>query len=239
MTYPATKSVVQLDKDGLYIGQTIADLSPLEADDGVYLLPSDAIDTDPPKLAGNQAAKWVDGTWQYLPDYRGKTAYRTTDGSSVIIDQVGELADDLTLLKPIPNGTWDGTAWVVTAEKQAELKTQAQSQAWEAIKQKRHAVTRGGVFIKSVGKWFHSDDPSRTQYLALQILPSLPDNLMWKTMDNEFVPMTKALLNEIAMTMLVEEQNDFANAEKHRLAMLKADNPLDYDYSTGWSQTHE
>lgn len=239
MTYPATKSVAQLDKDGLYIGQTIADLSPLEADDGIYLLPINAIDTAPPKLADNQAAKWVDGAWQYLSDYRGQTAYRTTDGTSVIIDQVGVLADDLTLLEPMAHSTWDGTAWVVTAEKQAVLKAQAQTQAWERIKQKRHDNARGGVYIKSVGKWFHNDDPTRTQYLALQVLPSLPDNLMWKTMDNEFVPMTKALLNEIAMTMLAEEQNDFANAEKHRLAMLKADNPLDYDYSTGWSKTHE
>ncbi|STY82489.1 Uncharacterised protein [Moraxella veridica] len=61
---------------------------------------------------------------------------------------------------------------------------------------------------------------------------------MWKTMDNEFVPMTKDLLNEIAMTMLAEEQSDFANAERHRLAMMQVDDPLDYDYSTGWSRTH-
>ncbi|WP_456306460.1 hypothetical protein [Moraxella catarrhalis] len=49
------------------------------------------------------------------------------------------------------------------------------------------------------------------------------------------MPMTKDLLNEIAMTMLTEEQADFANAEKHRLAMLESDNPLEYDYSDGWS----
>lgn len=142
---------------------------------------------------------------------------------------------DLTPSTPKPSAyhIWqDG--WVLGVDK-AEL----QAQAWERIKQKRHNNTRGGVFIKSVGKWFHNDDSSRTQYLALQVLPSLPDNLMWKTMDNEFVPMTKALLNEIAMTMLVEEQADFANAERHRLAMLQADDPFNYDYSTGWSKTHE
>ena len=119
------------------------------------------------------------------------------------------------------------------------LKAQAQAQAWEAIKQKRHDNTRGGVFIKSVGKWFHNDDPSRTQYLALQVLPSLPPGLMWKTMDNTFVKMTKALLAEIAMTMLLEEQVNFANAENHRVEMLKADDPLSYDYSTGWGKTYE
>ena len=120
----------------------------------------------------------------------------------------------------------------------AELKAKTQEQIWELIKQKRYTNIRSGVYIKSVGKWFHNDDSSRTQYLALQVLPSLPPDLMWKTMDNSFVPMTKDLLNEIAMTMLTKEQSDFANAEKHLLAMLQADNPLEYDYSTGWSETY-
>ena len=118
-------------------------------------------------------------------------------------------------------------------------KKDLQSQIWEQIKAHRYAVTRGGVYINSVGKWFHSDDASRAQYLALQILPSLPDNLMWKTMDNTFVKMTKELLAEIAKTMMEEEQANFANAERHRMAMLQADNPLEYDYSTGWSETYE
>lgn len=129
----------------------------------------------------------------------------------------------------------DGEIKVIEAVQSLESQ---QAQVWEAIKQKHHSNTRSGVYIKSVGKWFHNDNPSRTQYLALQVLPSLPPDLLWKTMDNEFVPMTKDLLNEIAMTMLAEEQADFANAEKHRLAMLQVDNPLEYDYRTGWSQTH-
>lgn len=41
------------------------------------------------------------------------------------------------------------------------------------------------------------------------------------------------------MTILTTEQADFANAEKHRLAMLKVDNPLEYDYSQGWSATYD
>ena len=121
----------------------------------------------------------------------------------------------------------------------APSKSELQAQVWEAIKAKRHAVTRGGVFIGSVGKWFHTDDSSRTQYLTLQIMPSLPPGLMWKTMDNTFIKVTKALLDEIAMTILTEEQVNFTNAENHRVEMLKADDPLSYDYSTGWSKTYE
>lgn len=119
------------------------------------------------------------------------------------------------------------------------IKQTNQAQIWEKIKQKRYTVTRGGVYVKSVDKWFHTDDSSRTQYLALQILPSLPPDLAWKTMDNSFVKMDKVLLTELAITILQNEQVDFANAERHRVAMLQAEKPLDYDYSEGWTQTYE
>ncbi|AKG08083.1 hypothetical protein AAX06_07920 [Moraxella bovoculi] len=119
------------------------------------------------------------------------------------------------------------------------IKKQQQDSIWESIKQKRHTITRGGVYVKSVKKWFHTDDSSRTQYLALQILPEIPPDLMWKTMDNTFVKMDKALLTELAMTILQAEQANFANAERHRAKMLQADNPLEYDYSDGWSGVYE
>lgn len=143
---------------------------------------------------------------------------------------------DLTPSAPKPSSyhIWQNDGWVLGVDK-----SELQAQVWEAVKQKRHDNTRGGTFIKSVGKWFHTDDSSRTQYLALQLLPQLPPDLAWKCMDNQFVPMTKELLTEIAMTILTEEQADFANAEKHRLLMLQSDDPLNYDYSTGWSATYD
>ena len=57
-------------------------------------------------------------------------------------------------------------------------------------------------------------------------------------MDNSFVTMSKPLLDELALKLLTDEQADFANAERHRAAMLAAANPLDYDYSTGWTATY-
>lgn len=174
-----------------------------------------------------------------MANYQGQYVFKKSDKTMLMWTEEGELSSDFTAIPPpTADHQWQDGRWIIADNIADKLKAQAQAQIWEAIKQKRHANTRGGVFIKSVGKWFHNDDPSRTQYLALQVLSQLPDNLMWKTMDNEFVLMTKDLLNEIAMTMLAEEQADFANAEKHRLAMLKVDNPLEYDYSTGWSQTH-
>ena len=136
---------------------------------------------------------------------------------------------------PCPSSTWDGEQWQIDPECAARLKAEQQDEMWERIKDKRYDNLRHGVFVKSVGKWFQTDDASRTQYLALAVMPRLPEKLPWKTMDNSFVNMTKALLGELMEQMLVDEQADFANAERHKAAMLKAENPLEYDYSDGWT----
>ncbi len=140
---------------------------------------------------------------------------------------------------PCPSSTWDGEQWQIDPECAARLKAEQQEEMWERIKAKRYDNLRHGVFVKSVGKWFQTDDASRTQYLALAVMPRLPEKLSWKTMDNSFVNMTKALLGELMEQMLVDEQADFANAERHKAAMLKAANPLEYDYSDGWTANYE
>ena len=140
---------------------------------------------------------------------------------------------------PCPSSTWDGEQWHIDPECAARLKAEQQAEMWERIKAKRADNLRHGVYVKSVDKWFHTDDNSRTQYIALAVMPRLPEKLAWKTMDNSFVNMTKVLLEELMAQMLVDEQADFANAEKHRAAMLQADKPLEYDYSGGWTANFE
>ena len=171
-----------------------------------------------------------------LPDDLVEIDEQTYQSLFIKLGQGCHINADLSASEPRPTHRhiWQDGDWVLGVEKSI-----LQDEIWEQIKQKRHTVTRGGVYVKSVKKWFHTDDSSRTQYLALQILPELPSELMWKTMDNSFVKMDKALLTELAMTILQAEQADFTNAEKHRLAMLQAENPLEYDYSGGWSATYD
>ena len=140
---------------------------------------------------------------------------------------------------PCPSSTWDGEQWHIDPECAARLKAEQQDEMWNRIKAKRADNLRHGVYVKSVDKWFHTDDNSRTQYIALAVMPRLPEKLPWKTMDNSFINMTKVLLEELMAQMLVDEQADFANAEKHRSAMLQADKPLEYDYSGGWTANFE
>ena len=147
---------------------------------------------------------------------------------------------DLSITPPRPSAlhTWDGKAWVLDKAAAQARKAVQQEEMWTRIKQKRHDNLRGGVYVKSIGKWLHSDDESRAQYTFMRTMPALPEKMAWKTMDNTFVPMTKALLEELSLQLLADEQADFSNAERHRAAMLKADNPLDYDYSGGWTANY-
>lgn len=120
-----------------------------------------------------------------------------------------------------------------------QLKIEQQQQIWEQIKTLRHQKCRQGCYVKSADKWFHSDDASRQQYIFMRTLPDIPEKTMWKTMDGSFVAMTKSLLDELSITLFAEEQHNFITAEQHRAKMLQVENPLDYDYSQGWSKVYE
>ncbi|WP_241236045.1 DUF4376 domain-containing protein [Eikenella corrodens] len=98
------------------------------------------------------------------------------------------------------------------------------------------------MYAKSVGKWFQTDDATRLQYLALaleSVTGGFKKPINWKTMDNSFLMLTPELLREIMQAMHDDEQADFINAEKHKAAMLKSENPLEYDYSGGWTANYE
>ena len=177
------------------------------------ILPEDAV-----KITAEYHATLLAGQAQ------GKTIMPGKDGKAVLAEQ-----------PPCSSSTWDGEQWHIDPECAARLKAEQQDEMWERIKDKRADNLRHGVYVKSAGKWFQTDDASRTQYLALAVMPRLPEKLPWKTMDNSFVNMTKALLGELMEQMLVDEQADFANAERHKAAMEKAENPLKYDYSDGWT----
>lgn len=153
--------------------------------------------------------------------------------------------DGLFYNRPYDADSFDDKAnkWVCDPVKKAEMKAQQQEQVWEAIKQKRYDNLRQGVYVKSVGKWFQTDDATRLQYLTLRTLSdaAFPLKEPWKTMDNTYLPKekcTKALFEEIVMQMVADETADFHNAERHRLAMLQAEDPLQYDFSKGWTANY-
>jgi hypothetical protein len=110
---------------------------------------------------------------------------------------------------------------------------------WELIKQERERRQYDAVLVE--GNWFHSDLDSRIKYEKFINMGSSLPPTPWKVkspggglFDPVFVTMTPALLGKIATAMTMAEINIFAAAENHRVAMLKAPVPSDYDYLSDW-----
>lgn len=115
-----------------------------------------------------------------------------------------------------------------------------QAAAWERIKAERDR--RKYLGVKAGAHWFHSDDASRIQQLALVMMgANIPAGLQWKTLTLTpppvFVEMTPALASGIFQATAAIDQAIFAAAEAHRIAMEASPTPEDYDFSAGWPAT--
>lgn len=125
-------------------------------------------------------------------------------------------------------------------EQAAQNLARAREAAWEAIKRERDR--RKFLGVKAGAQWFHSDDSSRIQQLALVMMgASMPSGLQWKvltlTPPPVFVEMTPALAQAIFQATALSDQAIFAAAEAHRVAMEASEYPDAYDFSSGWPAT--
>lgn len=123
------------------------------------------------------------------------------------------------------------------AELDAVCLEQKQRAVWHLIQQYRESHQNGGVKVD--GLWFHSDQPSRIQYLALTMAGSagmFPPNLMWKTMSGDFTMLTQQLVGGIFMAIVANDTSVFTTAEVHKAAMLVSSDPDTYDFSAGWAE---
>ena len=109
-----------------------------------------------------------------------------------------------------------------------------QAAAWVAIQTERdRRKTSGGYKVGT--NWFHSDDTSRIQQIALVMVgANMPPNIMWKTMSGSFVLMTPTLASQIFQAAVASDMTLFSVAEQKKQAMLASSNPAQYNYLTGW-----
>ena len=135
------------------------------------------------------------------------------------------------------DGVQQWGVYPLPAEEVAANQAAATKSAWERIKVERDRRKYLGV---KVGEhWFHSDDPSRIQQIALAMMgAAIPAGLMWKTLTLSqspvFVEMTPALAQGIFTATAASDAAIFAAAETHRTAMEAMPDPENYDCTTGW-----
>ncbi|HEY9460363.1 MAG TPA: hypothetical protein VIR04_06150 [Paralcaligenes sp.] len=124
------------------------------------------------------------------------------------------------------------------------------AQIWEGIKAERDRRSQQSGF-QCVGKWFHSDSISKTQHLGNKdtardqldeggamddalVDPATGENIVWKTMDGTWQPLTCQIAFDIVKAGKGAEFAHYRAAEMHRVAMEASAQPAEYDYSTGW-----
>lgn len=131
-------------------------------------------------------------------------------------------------------------AWAVrsldAAEAEANL-AKARAEKWGAIKVERDR--RKYLGVKVGDHWFHGDDPSRIQQLALVMMgANMPPGIPWKTLalsdESTFVTMTPTLASDIFTATAAQDVAVFSAAEVHRAGMLAAERPDLYSFSAGW-----
>jgi hypothetical protein len=137
------KTVYQLDASGLYVGPVMAEESPLEP--GVYLIPRGCVETAPPQFEDTQVAKWSNGSWAVVPDFRG-FKYWTPDRKSHVITEAG-IEPPANHLTADPGPT------------PAELAAQLQQEAQMLLNKSDQTVGRcyeGGVPVPEAWKAYRS-----------------------------------------------------------------------------------
>ena len=60
-----TRTVYQTDRDGVYVGETVAFESPLEK--GVFMIPAGCVETAPPATTEQTRARWTAKGWVVEP----------------------------------------------------------------------------------------------------------------------------------------------------------------------------
>ena len=132
------------------------------------------------------------------------------------------------------NLIWDaGDPMPSQADLDTWITNYIRSQMLSAVQAERDRRRAAGVRVGT--NWFHSDDASRIQQLALVMFgANMPSGIMWKTMSGSFVPMTPTLAGQIFQAAAGSDMTLFAVAEQKKAAINASASPQTYDYLSGW-----
>ncbi len=161
----------------------------------------------------------------------GRQIISNKQGEPVLIESQPSSAHVLNL---------DTLQWEISSERMTALLQEQREIIRTKINQLRDEKTAGGVYVASIGKWFDSDDKARANVIELKAaFDVLGDEVVpWTTYENDVVMMDhekmKALFKELKDSKLHNHQT----ATQHKLALEQSTEPLNYDYSTGWSKTY-
>lgn len=104
------KIVYQTNAQGLYVGQTVADRSPLEPD--VWLIPGGCVEQAPPERPEHKAAHWNGQSWHLVNFYDGLVIYDIKTREPRTLNGLEPIPSGYTLFQPGPDQVWKNGGWV-------------------------------------------------------------------------------------------------------------------------------
>lgn len=137
--------------------------------------------------------------------------------------------------------TWNGSAWVISEEKRLALLESQRQQTRNAINTLRDKKINGGVYVPEIDKWIDSDARAERNLLSTKASFDLFGddlNIVWTCADNTTIKLDKAIMLNIWQALMANKQQNHANALAHKNAVEQSENPLEYDYSAGWTTTY-
>ncbi|HDR1810485.1 TPA: DUF4376 domain-containing protein [Pasteurella multocida] len=195
----------------------------------------------PPPSKDGFAIKRNGENWEYIENHIGEIVYSTIDKSEIKIQTLGAYPDNTTALKPgCEYCEWDGKKWAISSAKQAKIKQIQQEQMREQINALRDEKINGGVYVPELNKWFDSDARAERSLNSVKSTFDLLGDMeiTWICADNTPVQINKEKLILVWKAIMQAQQQNHANALHHKEEMMKAENPLDYDYSAGWTEVY-
>lgn len=103
-------------------------------------LAANAVLDEPLTAKEGFAVKRVSGEWEYITDHRGKIVYSTEDKTEFTINELGEIPEGYTEIKPESEyQEWNGKKWVVSEEKLQAVILSEKSAKLAEINQKAQA----------------------------------------------------------------------------------------------------
>ena len=110
-----------------------------------------------------------------------------------------------------------------------------------AINALRDRKINGGVYVPEIDKWIDTDATAERNILSVKATFDLfgDQEIPWTFADNSVAMINKEKLLVIWQVLMEAKTGNHANALKHKAMVEQVENPLEYDFSGGWTQTYE
>lgn len=160
-----SKTVYQINAQGLYVGPVQVPESPQQPGD--FVVPPDCVENPPPTIIPSlKAACWNGQRWQLLDYFHGLIVYDTATGKALTLTGTGAIPGGYTTQRPGPDQRWDRGRWVDGLATQL-IKLKVLKRA--LIEEGYAAYIVGGFDCAALGK-MHRYDSALTDQVTLKRL---------------------------------------------------------------------